>query len=700
MAQTHPIEQTVTRGTRGRRLLVGAGLIAITALAILAGLDALVRHTAPSTLARPTSTLVLDRDGRLLRAFTVGDGRWRLPVTLDEIDPLLIAMLLTIEDHRFFEHPGVDWRAMLRAVGQLATHGRVVSGGSTLTMQLVRLLDGHSTRDARGKLHQILAALALERVADKRAILAAYLQHAPYGGNLEGVRAASLAWFGKEPRRLTPAQAALLVALPQSPEARRPDRDAVAARRARDRVLARATLDGVLTAEQAAAAMLEPVHKQRRAFPMLAAHSARHRVRAAPNRPIHHLTLDARLQARLEALAAEHATRLPDACSVAILVADHANGELLAAVGSAGLLDRQRDGFIDMTRALRSPGSTLKPLIYGLAFEQGLAHPESLIEDRPSGFGGYVPANFDREFQGTVTVRRALQLSLNVPAVAMLETVGPARLLARMRRAGAAPRLPDAAPAGLAVGLGGVGVTLRDLVAVYAAIARGGDAVALVESRDTPPAPVSRQPVLAPRAAWYLADILSGVGAPAGRGGAIALKTGTSYGYRDAWAIGFDGQHVVGVWAGRPDGAAVSGLTGQDAAVPVLRDAFARIGPVAPLAEPPAGVLRSSSGALPPPLRRARVSGAEGNPGDAVAITFPPAGARIDLGLTNGRRDSTLFLKVRNGYPPFVWLADGVPVAREPYARESAWHPTGPGYTTIAVIDARGNASRVSLLLE
>jgi penicillin-binding protein 1C len=363
-----------------------------------------------------------------------------------------------------------------------------------------------------------------------------------------------------------------------------------------------------------------------------------------------------------------------------------------------------------MTRAPRSPGSTLKPLVYGLAFERGLAHPESLIEDRPQAFAGYAPDNFDRQFQGTVTVRQALQQSLNVPAITVLDAVGPARLLARLRRAGAVPERRGAEPAGLAIGLGGLGLTLTDLVAVYAAIARGGEPVPLRLSRDGPAetAPAD-QPVLDPRAAWYLASILSGATDTRLAGGDIAFKTGTSYGYRDAWAIGFDGHHVIGVWVGRPDGAAVIGLTGRDSAVPLLRDAVARLGVPTPLPHPPPGVLLASSSGLPPPLKRVSGGAAGAGPAgtaDQIEIAFPPAGAQVDLGLTAMAvgTDSTppvaLTLKVRNGHPPFVWLANGRPIARESYARTSSWHPEGPGFATIAVIDGRGAASRVNVHLQ
>jgi len=687
----------------GIRAAVAAALTAVlSAGAVAVGLETVVSAVDPPDLAVPTSTLVIDRAGRLLRPFTVADGRWRMPVELSDVDPRFVDMLLAFEDRRFREHGGVDLRALLRAVAQMVANGRVVCGGSTISMQLVRLMESGSTRTLGGKLRQIIAALALERRWDKDAILAAYLTLAPYGGNVEGIRAASLAWFGKEPRHLTVSEAALMVALPQGPEVRRPDRYPDAARRARNRVLDRAVKAGVIGKEEAEFARREPVPAARRPFPMLAAHTAGRVVREHPERGTHRLTLDADMQMRLEGLAAERAADLGSLVSVAILAAEHRSGQVVASVGSAGLLDTERAGFVDMTRALRSPGSTLKPLIYGLAFEAGIAHPESLIEDRPTGFSGFVPANFDRSFQGTVTVRRALQLSLNVPAVRLLEEVGPARLVARMRRAGARPELPDLSPPGLAIGLGGIGVRLTDLVAIYAAIARGGVPVGLTESGDTGGSGFAYRRVLDQRAAWYVSSTLADSPPPLHAApDDIAFKTGTSYGYRDAWAIGFDGRYVVGIWVGRRDGASVPGLVGIEAAAPILVDAFARLGGRTPLPKAPPGVLFASTDELPPPLRRvgAQGSGVAADGGGGPEISFPRQGTRVDLGLGRGAgRD--LALKLRGGAPPFVWFANGVPVKREAFARSVIWTPEGPGFTTIAVVDGRGRSNRVDVYLE
>ncbi len=683
-----------------RALLVGLFCMALGLLTLSIVLDRLVAGISVPSLDLDTSAQVLDRHGHLLRAFTVDGGRWRLAAELERLDPLFVDILLRFEDRRFYQHHGVDPRALLRAGLQLLANGRIVSGGSTITMQLARLLTDGSTRSLAGKWQQSLMALALERRYDKRRILTAYLTLAPYGGNIEGLRAAALTWLGKEPERLTPAQAALLVALPQAPETRRPDRHAEAARRARDRVLARAEEAGIIAADEAQTARHMPVPTRRRAFPVLAAHTAERLVLSEPRQRLYRLTIDRGLQQRLEALATERAAVIDGDVSVSLLVADHRNGAIRALVGSADPFDERRSGYIDMSRAVRSPGSTLKPLIYGLAFEMGIAHPESLIEDRPTAFGGYVPGNFDRVFHGTVSVRRALQLSLNVPAVQLLEAVGPARLVARIRRSGAAPVLSDLSPPGLAIGLGGVGMTLRDLVQLYAAVARGGRPVRLVEQAGLGQGGVER-PVLEQRAAWQVADVLAGLAAPGGiRGDDLAYKTGTSYGYRDAWAIGFDGYHVAGVWVGRPDGTPVSGLSGSEKAAPILRDIFRRLEYRQPLPAAPMGILQAANQQLPPPLRYAGVAS---NPGAAATpepkIAFPPNGARVDLGDGVGA-GRALVMKVRDGSPPFTWFANGAPVSGKPYRRTTTWTPDGAGFATIAVVDGRGRSSRVRVYIK
>ena len=644
-------------------------------------------------LALTTSAEVVDRDGDLLRAYTVADGRWRMTIRADQVDSDYIRMLVAYEDKRFYDHAGVDPRSMARAVWQALRNGRIISGGSTLTMQVARLLEDSGTGKLGGKLRQMRVALALERRLSKGEILTLYLHLAPFGGNLEGVRAASFAYFGKEPKRLTPAEAALLVAIPQAPESRRPDRSHARAVAARARVLARATRDGILDAQQAEGALTEAVPRTRRPFPALAPHLA-DRVLAEDPTLLHHaLTIDGRLQRGLEALARDVILGQGTQVQVAMLVADHASGEVLASVGSAAFTADARAGFVDMTQALRSPGSTLKPLIYGLAFDQGLAHPEMLIEDKPMSFGGYAPQNFDRAYRGTIRVRNALQLSLNLPVVQLLDAIGPAKLLVAMDKAGVHGVIPGGQP-GLAIGLGGIGVSLADMVQLYAAIARGG--VALPLTHRLSGAKDEGQRLLSATSAWQVGDILAGLppppGAPANR---LAYKTGTSYGNRDAWAIGFDGRHVIGVWLGRPDGSPIPGAFGADLAAPVLFQAFARLKPkLDPQPPAPPATLLVANAKLPQPLQRfrSRAAAFEGA-ANAPQVAFPPDGAEIEM-LPEG-----LMVKVQGGRAPFTWLADGLPLVVQERARQSLLRLEGMGFVTLSVIDAEGRSARAQVRL-
>src|SRR5882724_10932870 len=598
-------------GRRRTARFAAAGLFAIFAISGLFAAWVLSLGPLPLASAREVSTTVVDRNGKLLRAYATADGRWRLPVDARTgVDPGYLKLLLAYEDRRFYSHEGVDPLALGRAAFQLFSRGRIVSGGSTITMQLARLMEPRRQRSVYAKLRQVVRALQIERALNKDQILNLYLALAPFGGNLEGVRAASIAYFGKEPKRLSLAESALLVALPQSPETRRLDRYPEVARTARDRVLERMVEDGRVSMEDALQAKATPVPRLRKPMPILAPHSADQAIATLKDADVIALTVDSALQKVLEALARDRAIQLGPNISVAIIAVDNQSGDVLARIGSPDYFDERRAGQVDMTRAVRSPGSTLKPFIYGLAFEDGFVHPESLIDDRPIRFGSYAPENFDMTFQGTVPVRKALQMSLNVPAVALLDRVGASRLSSRLKQAGASLVLPKDEAPGLAMGLGGVGITLADLAQLYAGLARLGTTKPLREIADIRDA---REPMrlMDQAAAWQVGNVL--IGTPPPENGAhnrIAFKTGTSYGYRDAWSLGFDGRITIGVWVGRPDGAPVPGLVGRTAAAPILFDAFARTGKLpAPLLKAPKGTLVASNAKLPLPLRRFRPAG-------------------------------------------------------------------------------------------
>ena len=715
----HPLR--VRRGGRGRPIPAGLGrdpalrpgggagrplwregrtvLLALMLCGVMAGraLDAWVAATVLPVVLAETSVEIRDRNGRLLRAYPVGDGIWRMRVALAEVDPDYIDLLLAYEDKRFWQHPGVDARAMLRATGQALFHGKPVSGGSTLTMQVARLLEDGSTGRWAGKLRQMRVALALERRLSKAEILTLYLTHAPFGGNLEGVRAASFAWFGKEPQRLTTAEAALLVALPQSPEGRRPDRSVSARERAqaaRHRVVARGIAAGLLEPEAEALVAGARMPQARRDFPLLAPHLGDDLRARAPAQGRFDVTLEAGLQGRLQEMLQRSVGSQGARLSGAILVADHRSGEILASVGAADYTDTARRGFVDMTRALRSPGSTLKPLVYGLAFDEGLVHPDTVIRDAPVSFAGYAPQNFDGLYRGDLRVREALQMSLNTPVVTLTEALGPSRLMAALRASGMAPELPGG-KAGLAVSLGGIGVSLRDLVQLYAVLAGGGGAPLLF---DHGIGTGETAQVLSPVAAWYLGDILRDLPVPQGsKPGVLPYKTGTSYGHRDAWALGWDGRHVIGVWLGRADGTPVPGAFGAELAAPLLFQSFALLKPEPePLAPPPPNALILGAAELPQPLQRfrARAEVFSGEGGGAPEVVFPPAAARLALG------EGGLVLKLRGGRLPFTVLANGVPVARGLRAREVELASPGPGHAALVVIDADGQSARVTIEIE
>jgi penicillin-binding protein 1C len=698
------------RMRRLRRCALGAAAGA----ALLAGGFAILDRVYPLDLSQASevSAVVVDREGRFLRAFTTPSGAWRLAARPDEVSPLYLEMLLAYEDRRFRHHPGVDPLALLRAATQWAGSGRIVSGGSTLTMQVARLL-APEPRSLATKARQAFRALQLELALSKDEILALYLARAPFGGNLEGVRAASLAWFGKEPRHLTAGEAALLIALPQSPAATRPDRNPAAAKAARDKVLTVLERRGVISGATAAEARAEPIPRVRRALPFLAPHATAALRAAAPKFARIASTLDARVQEAMAALAKSELAAFAPEANVAILVADHASGELRAYVGTADFFAARRQGQVDMARAIRSPGSTLKPFIYGLGFDLGLVHPDTTVTDGPTRFGDYRPENFMRHYLGEVSVRTALQQSLNVPAVAVLEGIGAERFTGLLRAAGITLRFEDPnEPPGLPVALGGVGTSLADLVTLYAALGSGGTVRPLTLAPQAQAREGKR--ILSAAAAWHLARILEAAPPPAdevpraflSRPFDIAYKTGTSYGFRDAWALGYDGRHVIGVWVGRPDGTPSPDRYGRATALPILFKAFdllteSRSG-AAGRAMPvrPREALVAANDRLPPTLRRyeprarrAALAGRAAN-GAGLTISFPPAGATVALE-RKGETRPHLFLVAEGGARPLRWLVNGQLVATAAQARQAFWRVDGEGFVRITVIDAEGNSASV-----
>lgn len=660
----------------------------------------------PLDRARQLSTVVEDRIGRPLRVFPSSDGKWRLPARAAGVPDHFRLMLTHYEDKRFDRHPGVDPLALARAAAQAVWHGRIVSGGSTLTMQTARLLEPRP-KGLSAKFLQMFRAVQLERRFTKNEILSLYLTLAPYGGNIEGVESAAQLWFGKSARQLDVAEAALLVALPQSPTALRPDRHGEAARAGRDKALRRAA--ALLPPGVAEEATAEPVPSLRAALPFLAPHLSENLARRARGQTIR-TTLDGDLQAALEALARRQLLDLAPRANLAIVVVENRTRRVLAQVGGVDYFDDQRAGRVDLASAYRSPGSTLKPFIYGMGFDDAIVHPQTIIADAPTRFGDYAPANFDRRWHGEITAAQALQNSLNIPAVAVLDRVGPMRFAAALGQGGVRMRLPKAETRpGLAIGLGGSSLRLVDLVSLYAGLGDDGAVEPLItlagQARD------GGFPLLSKQSAAIVLDILRGAATPDGFAPAevtqaerrIAVKTGTSFGFRDAWAVGVSASHSVGVWVGRPDGAPSPGRYGRNTAAPLTRQIFDLLPShdlpareqIAVTASAPDALRRLTSRREPAPDQATLASLGSDQNQDRLTLVFPPAGALLPKADSEAAGGFTL--RAVGGRRPLAWLIDGRPLPAPAHRRETRWIPDGEGFHQITVIDADGATATASV---
>jgi len=538
----------------------------------------------------PRSTVLEARDGTLLSARIASDGQWRFP-SKGPVPLKFRRALLTYEDKRFDRHLGVDPLAVARAMKLNVTRGRVVSGGSTLTMQLARLANNQPGRSVREKLGEMLLAQRLELAYDKDQILALYAANAPFGGNVVGLEAASWRYFGRGPEELSWAEAATLAVLPNDPALVHVARHRERLQKKRDELLKRMGEDGILGPMDLDLALSEPLVAEPHDLPDLAPHlletlrvqyPARHRLRT---------TLDARLQARATAQTQEHVGLLArqQVNNAAALIIDNRTFEVLAYVGN-GALDDTRANAVDIIRRPRSTGSILKPLLYAAMLEDGALTPRMLVPDVPTHFEGFSPENFDRQYRGAVRADEALAHSLNIPAVRELQTYGVARFADLLRGAGMTTLTRPADDYGLTLVLGGAEGNLWDISSMYAslaAMARATEADAAPRFRHVTvlagekPAPRAETPIT-PGSAWLTLDALLEVPRPGEEGAwrsfassrRIAWKTGTSFGLRDGWAIGSTSHYTVGVWVGNASGEGRPGLTGSTMAAPLMFGLF------------------------------------------------------------------------------------------------------------------------------
>ncbi len=568
-----------SRSGRLRRLLrrttltVGGltigGVVSFAALWHLCPLPEDMLHPGPG------GSLVLDADGGVLMDTVAADDQRRLPVELADVGPWIPAAVVAVEDASFQEHAGVDPTAILAALKANLTAGRVVRGGSTITMQVAGMRLGHP-RTIPGKAVEAFRALQIEVAFDKDEILAAWLNMAPFGGNLVGIEAASRGWFGKPAAACSLAEAALLAGLPNSPERFRPDRHPDAAMRRRSVVLDRMLAEGLIDETQHARADAEPVVVRRRDAVGNDRHVGWMAIDAAGRGLVIETTIEPIHQEIVESIVAAHARTLPAECDISVVLVDTVTGEIRALVGSSDPLD-PRDGRVNGATARRSPGSALKPFLYAAAFEDGRLAPDSIVDDAPADFSGWRPRNIDRRHLGRMPASEALRESRNLPALLVARGLGPDRIERVLQDVGLPIDDADLERAGLAIAVGGVEVRPIELAEAYATLARGGVHRPLRLIRDRTDgdrdAIESRRRVLSERTCAAIESCLAG---PAGEDTDLlpfmAAKTGTSSAHRDAIAAGWNRRWTAVVWVGRFDGASDPELLGADAARPILHD--------------------------------------------------------------------------------------------------------------------------------
>ncbi|MBU0765898.1 MAG: penicillin-binding protein 1C [Bacteroidetes bacterium] len=523
------------------------------------------------------SIVVTAADSTVLHAFLTADDKWRMMTELREITPTLKKAIIYKEDKYFSLHPGINPGAILRAAYNNLTRGRRTSGASTITMQVARLLDPKE-RNYFNKLTEMFRALQLEFHYSKNEILQLYLNLVPYGGNIEGVKAAAILYFDKSPDHLSLAEITALSIIPNRPNSMTPGKNNDLIKTERDKWLRRFAGAGLFEEKYIADALDEPLTAYRHEAPALAPHFCRRIRNNYPSRPIIRTTLDLEIQRKVEELTLNHSRQLwfRNIRNAAVLVIDNRTKAVTAYVGSADFNNLEDAGQVDGITAVRSPGSTLKPLLYAIAIDKGLITPKTVISDVPVNFSGYEPENYDGKYYGNVTVEYALANSLNIPAVKLLEKVRPVNLADRLITAGFRQIGKDRDKLGLSMVLGGCGTTLDELTRLFGAFADTGvisDFQWL--SEDTAR---YRKPIVSSAAAFMVTEILTTLTRPdlptewhnSAHLPCVAWKTGTSYGRRDAWSIGYNKNYTVGVWVGNFSGTGVPELNGAGCAAPLL----------------------------------------------------------------------------------------------------------------------------------
>ena len=629
--------------------------------------------------AKDRSRVVLAEDGSWLFATLNKEEKWRFRVERSKLDPLYLKMLLNFEDHRFYRHFGVDPLALVRASWQLLMNGHITSGGSTITMQLARLLEP-KRRTVAAKIFEIFRAIELELHYSKKEILESYLTLAPYGGNIEGVVAASMHYFGKLPNALSASEAAILVALPQSPEHNRPDRHPYWAKEARNKVLKRSFDAGILPDQIYQEALLDRVKKERFPFPRYAPHLSL-KLLATKKESAMQTTIHLPLQVALEKWAKVEAKVLPKEATLAALVVHNKDGAVIGYLGSYDIFNRRNAGYIDMIQALRSPGSVLKPFIYGVAFEKRIIDTNTIINDREIQIANYRPHNYSKEFYGEVTIAKALQNSLNIPAVKVLYAVGANQFTQRIQECVGKIKIPQS-QATLPVALGGFGITPMQVAGLYTLLANGGSGYKLHTLKSEH---LEKKELLSPEAARKVTNILRQMQPPQGYTNPfykVAYKTGTSYGFRDFWTAAYTKEYTILVWVGKANNRPLFRAAAREVAAPLAFSLYQIVQTILPHKSWSYAPNRTTALAPPPLLQYFDKRSKESS--QKFDFIYPKEGTRYQ---SASCEDVAVAIAIKGGKQPYAWYLNNMPLQVE--KQKTTLH-LSPGAHTLTIIDNSG----------
>ncbi|MFI4937473.1 MAG: penicillin-binding protein 1C [Candidatus Berkiellales bacterium] len=645
----------------------------------------LVDHIFPLNLKRfQDNSTVIYANLQPVHIFHTQDEKLRILTTVDEVDPKYLQTLIAREDRYFRYHPGINPAALLRAAYQRVRYGHIISGGSTITMQTARLLEPRPRR-VLSKIIECFRALQLEWHYSKDEILSIYMTLAPFGGNIEGVNTASLAYFKKPPKRLAPSEIALLVALVQSPAMLRPDQHPNRAKEARYHLLKIMEKEGIIKSEEVSIQDQAPLPLVKIKPPREIPHLAWRLKKAYPLQSKIAVTIDIPLQQHVQQIIQNYHRAFPKDANAAVFILDHQTNKPVVYLASRDFYNQEQHGFVDYIQSVRSPGSTLKPFIYGLGFDLGLIKPDTFVVDERQRFGAYAPHNFDKELHGMVQVQEALRLSLNIPVIELLNKIGVIRFLGLLKEANVHPRFPASFEGpSLAVGLGGIGMQLEQLVMLYSALPRHGQIlpISYLESDEL----ANPTTLLSARSSQMLTNILAYSLEDDGR--TISFKTGTSYGHRDALMIGYNQRYVVGIWTGMPNGEPMGPISARDLLLPLLAKIF-KILPEAPLImippnEVPAIALKVNTQPL-----------AQNEP----RLMFPINDTVLVLEYENENLKS-IPLTVKGGTRPYTWLVDNQIIVQNSWQQQQFWVPPNSGFYTIAVMDVNGKVDRAKIEIQ